>query len=74
MIARAGLGTCISLEACTLLKGSYNKSASSFAVVSKSDVPFGSSAPVGPPPPGTHHIGQTNIQNGPSTAGQQPHR
>ncbi|XP_064005940.1 protein transport protein Sec24D isoform X1 [Pogoniulus pusillus] len=43
-------------------------------VVSKSDVPFGSSAPVGPPPPGTHQIGQTNTQNGPSTAGQQPHR
>ncbi|XP_064005948.1 protein transport protein Sec24D isoform X2 [Pogoniulus pusillus] len=42
-------------------------------VVSKSDVPFGSSAPVGPPPPGTHQIGQTNTQNGPSTAGQQPH-
>ncbi|NXX51192.1 SC24D protein, partial [Tricholaema leucomelas] len=43
-------------------------------VASKSDVLFGSSAPVGPPPPGTHQIGQSNIQNGPSTAGQQPHR
>ncbi|NXP70010.1 SC24D protein, partial [Ramphastos sulfuratus] len=43
-------------------------------VVSKSAVPFGSSAPVGPLPPGTHQISQTNIQNGPSTAGQQPHR
>ncbi|NXG42172.1 SC24D protein, partial [Psilopogon haemacephalus] len=43
-------------------------------VVSKSAVPFGSSASVGPPPPGTHQISQTNLQNGPSTAGQQPHR
>ncbi|XP_068010030.1 protein transport protein Sec24D isoform X1 [Melanerpes formicivorus] len=40
----------------------------------KSTVPFGSSAPVGPPPPSTHQISQTNIQNGPSMPGQQPHR
>ncbi|XP_054028522.1 protein transport protein Sec24D [Dryobates pubescens] len=40
----------------------------------KSTVPFGSSAPVGPPPPSTHQISQTNIQNGPSVPGQQPHR
>ncbi|KAM6269591.1 protein transport protein Sec24D [Porphyrio hochstetteri] len=42
--------------------------------VSKSTVPFGSSAPVGPPPPGTHQLSQTNFQNGPGTPGQQPHR
>ncbi|KFO81579.1 Protein transport protein Sec24D [Cuculus canorus] len=42
--------------------------------VSKSTVPFGSSAPVGPPPPGTHQFSQTSFQNGPSTSRQQPHR
>ncbi|NWH80934.1 SC24D protein, partial [Piaya cayana] len=42
--------------------------------VSKSTVPFGSSAPVGPLQPGTHQFSQTNFQNGPSTSGQQPHR
>ncbi|NWQ64072.1 SC24D protein, partial [Neopipo cinnamomea] len=42
--------------------------------VSKSAVPFGSSAPVGPPPPGGHQFSQTSFQNGPGTPGQQPHR
>ncbi|PKU42510.1 protein transport protein sec24d [Limosa lapponica baueri] len=42
--------------------------------VSKSPVPFGTSAPVGPPPPGTHQFSQNNFQNGPSAPGQQPHR
>ncbi|NXD71206.1 SC24D protein, partial [Eolophus roseicapillus] len=42
--------------------------------VPKSTVPFGSSASVGPPPPGTHQFSQTSFQNGPSTRGQQPHR
>ncbi|NXP16314.1 SC24D protein, partial [Scytalopus superciliaris] len=42
--------------------------------VSKPTVPFGSSAPVGPPPPGAHQFSQANFQNGPGTPGQQPHR
>ncbi|KFP67013.1 Protein transport protein Sec24D [Cariama cristata] len=58
--------------------GHYGDSNSSCSApqpgVSKSTVPFGSSAPVGPPPPGTHQFSQTNFQNGPSTPGQQPHR
>ncbi|XP_035745533.1 protein transport protein Sec24D [Egretta garzetta] len=58
--------------------GHYGDPNSSYSVpqpgVSKSTVPFGSSAPVGPPPPGTHQFSQTNFQNGPSTPGQQPHR
>ncbi|CAM4549404.1 unnamed protein product [Caretta caretta] len=40
----------------------------------KSTVPFGSSAPVGSPPPGTHQYSQTNLQNGPHSTGHQPHR
>ncbi|XP_074806899.1 protein transport protein Sec24D isoform X2 [Natator depressus] len=40
----------------------------------KSTVPFGSSAPVGSPPPGTHQYSQTNLQNGPRSTGHQPHR
>ncbi|NXD84198.1 SC24D protein, partial [Halcyon senegalensis] len=56
----------------------YGDPNSSYSVpqpgMSKSTVPFGSSAPVGPPPPGTHQFSQTNFQNGPSTPGQQPHR
>ncbi|XP_005290354.2 protein transport protein Sec24D isoform X2 [Chrysemys picta bellii] len=40
----------------------------------KSNVPFGSSAPVGSPPPGTHQYSQTNLQNGPRSTGHQPHR
>ncbi|XP_006112671.2 protein transport protein Sec24D [Pelodiscus sinensis] len=40
----------------------------------KGTVPFGSSAPVGSPPPGTHHHSQTNLQNGPRSSGHQPHR
>ncbi|XP_054248144.1 protein transport protein Sec24D isoform X2 [Indicator indicator] len=58
--------------------GHYGDPSSSYSApqpgVSKSTVPFGSSAPVEPPPPSTHQISQTNIQNGPSTPGQQPHR
>ncbi|NXF92725.1 SC24D protein, partial [Eubucco bourcierii] len=54
--------------------GDPNSYSAAPPVMSKSTVPFGSSAPVGPLPPGTHQISQTNIQNGPSTAGQQPHR
>ncbi|KAF1466984.1 Protein transport protein Sec24D, partial [Megadyptes antipodes antipodes] len=58
--------------------GHYGDPNSSYSApqpgVSKSTVPFGSSAPVGPPPPGTHQFSQTNFQNGPSTPGQQPHR
>ncbi|NXW17307.1 SC24D protein, partial [Circaetus pectoralis] len=58
--------------------GHYGDPNSSYSApqpgVSKSSVPFGSSAPVGPPPPGTHHFSQTNFQNGPGTPGQQPHR
>ncbi|XP_005144195.1 protein transport protein Sec24D isoform X2 [Melopsittacus undulatus] len=42
--------------------------------VPKSTVPFGSSASVGSPPPGTHQFSQTSFQNGPSTPGQQLHR
>ncbi|XP_062483577.1 protein transport protein Sec24D isoform X2 [Pezoporus occidentalis] len=42
--------------------------------VPKSTVPFGSSASIGPPPPGIHQFSQINSQNGPSTPGQQPHR
>ncbi|KAM9030407.1 protein transport protein Sec24D isoform 1-T2 [Ara ararauna] len=42
--------------------------------VPKSTVPFGSSASVGPPRPGTQQFSQTSSQNGPSTSGQQPHR
>ncbi|NXN37548.1 SC24D protein, partial [Rhinoptilus africanus] len=42
--------------------------------VSKSTVPFGTSAPAGPPPPATHQFSQTSFQNGPSTPGQQTHR
>ncbi|XP_019389592.1 PREDICTED: protein transport protein Sec24D isoform X1 [Crocodylus porosus] len=40
----------------------------------KSTVPFGSSAPVGSPPPGIHLYNQTNLQNGPGTPGHQQHR
>ncbi|KAF1577427.1 Protein transport protein Sec24D, partial [Eudyptes moseleyi] len=58
--------------------GHYGDPNSSYSApqpgVSKSTVPFGSSAPVGPLPPGTHQFSQTNFQNGPSTPGQQPHR
>ncbi|KFP52396.1 Protein transport protein Sec24D, partial [Cathartes aura] len=58
--------------------GHYGDPNSSYSApqpgVSKSTVPFGSLAPVGPPPPGTHQFSQTNFQNGPSTPGQQPHR
>ncbi|XP_071609610.1 protein transport protein Sec24D isoform X2 [Heliangelus exortis] len=42
--------------------------------VLKSNVPFGSSVPAGPLPPGTHQFSQTNFQNGASTPGQQIHR
>ncbi|XP_039239441.1 protein transport protein Sec24D, partial [Pipra filicauda] len=58
--------------------GHYGDPNSSYSApqpgVSKSTVPFGSSAPVGPPPPGAHQFSQTNFQNGPGTPGQQPHR
>ncbi|KFV98091.1 PREDICTED: protein transport protein Sec24D [Eurypyga helias] len=58
--------------------GHYGDPNSSYSApqpgMSKSTVPFGSSAPVGPPPPGTHQFSQTSFQNGPSTPGQQPHR
>uniref|UniRef100_A0A8D0CFA7 SEC24 homolog D, COPII coat complex component n=1 Tax=Salvator merianae TaxID=96440 RepID=A0A8D0CFA7_SALMN len=36
----------------------------------KTNVPFGSAAPVGPPPSSTHQFNQTSIHNGPSTAAQ----
>uniref|UniRef100_A0A803YH84 SEC24 homolog D, COPII coat complex component n=1 Tax=Meleagris gallopavo TaxID=9103 RepID=A0A803YH84_MELGA len=42
--------------------------------MSKSTVTLGSSAPLGPLPPGTHQVSQNNFQSGPSAAGQQPHR
>uniref|UniRef100_A0A8B9P9W2 SEC24 homolog D, COPII coat complex component n=1 Tax=Apteryx owenii TaxID=8824 RepID=A0A8B9P9W2_APTOW len=62
----------------SLLYGHYGDPNSSYSApqtgMSKSTVPFGSSAPVGPPPPGAHQFSQTNLQNGPSTPGQQPHR
>ncbi|KAM6075917.1 protein transport protein Sec24D [Chlamydotis macqueenii] len=58
--------------------GHYGDPNSSYSApqpgVSKSTVPFGSSPPVGPPPPGTHQFSQTNFQNGPSTPEQQTHR
>ncbi|KAJ7397440.1 SEC24 D, COPII coat complex component [Pitangus sulphuratus] len=58
--------------------GHYGDPNSSYSApqpgVSKSTVPFGSSAPVGPPPAGAHQFSQTNFQNGPGTPGQQPHR
>ncbi|NXI48860.1 SC24D protein, partial [Chloroceryle aenea] len=58
--------------------GHYGDPNSSYSApqpgMSKSTVPFGSSAPVGPPPPGTHQFSQTNFQNGPGTPGQQLHR
>ncbi|KFV13278.1 PREDICTED: protein transport protein Sec24D [Pterocles gutturalis] len=58
--------------------GHYGDPNSSYSApqpgMSKSTVPLGSSAPVGPPPPGTHQFSQTNFQNGPSTPGQQTHR
>ncbi|NWU63887.1 SC24D protein, partial [Pterocles burchelli] len=62
----------------SLRYGHYGDPNSSYSApqpgMSKSTVPLGSSAPVGPPPPGTHQFSQTNFQNGPSTPGQQPHR
>ncbi|NXY12993.1 SC24D protein, partial [Atrichornis clamosus] len=58
--------------------GHYGDPNSSYSApqqgMSKSTVPFGSSAPVGPPPPGTHQFSQTSFKNGSSTPGQQPHR
>ncbi|NXN12792.1 SC24D protein, partial [Indicator maculatus] len=59
--------------------GHYGDPSSSYSApqsgASKSTVPFGSSAPAEPPlPPSTHQMSQTNIQNGPSIPGQQPHR
>ncbi|NXI37095.1 SC24D protein, partial [Galbula dea] len=58
--------------------GHYGDPNSSYSAsqpgISKSTMPYGSSAPVGHLPPGTHQFSQTNIQNGPSTPGQQPHR
>ncbi|KAM6362410.1 LOW QUALITY PROTEIN: protein transport protein Sec24D [Alca torda] len=58
--------------------GHYGDPNSSYSApqpgVSKSTVPFGTSAPVGPPPPGTHQFSQTSFQNGPGTPGQQTHR
>ncbi|XP_066488041.1 protein transport protein Sec24D isoform X2 [Tiliqua scincoides] len=40
----------------------------------KTNVPFGSPAPVGSPPPSTHQFNQTSFQNGPSSTAQQLHR
>ncbi|XP_062991447.1 protein transport protein Sec24D [Elgaria multicarinata webbii] len=40
----------------------------------KTNVPFGSAAPIGSPPQNTHQFNQLSHQNGPSTAAQQPHR
>ncbi|XP_035180683.1 protein transport protein Sec24D-like isoform X3 [Oxyura jamaicensis] len=54
--------------------GFLHKSTSCLAGMSKSTVLLGSSAPVGPLPPGTHQLSQTNFQNGPSAAGQPTHR
>ncbi|XP_008938546.1 PREDICTED: protein transport protein Sec24D-like, partial [Merops nubicus] len=58
--------------------GHYGDPSSSYAApqpgVSKSTVPFGSSAPVGPQPPAAHQLSQSSFQNGPSTPGQQLHR
>ncbi|XP_047922245.2 protein transport protein Sec24D [Anser cygnoides] len=58
--------------------GHYGDPNSSYAApqpgMLKSTVPLGSSAPVGPPPPGTHQLSQTNFQNGPSAVGQPTHR
>ncbi|KAK2546005.1 Sec24d [Columba livia] len=58
--------------------GHYGDPNSSYSApqpgIPKSTAPLGSSAPVGPPPPGTHQFNQTNFHNGPSVPGQQPHR
>ncbi|KAF2987703.1 hypothetical protein EK904_004854, partial [Melospiza melodia maxima] len=58
--------------------GHYGDPNSSYSApppgVSKSTVPFGSPAPVGPPPPGAQQFSQTSFQNGSGTPGQQPHR
>uniref|UniRef100_A0A663MK99 SEC24 homolog D, COPII coat complex component n=1 Tax=Athene cunicularia TaxID=194338 RepID=A0A663MK99_ATHCN len=79
--AQPGIGGCsagFGPPNSSLHYGHYGDPNSSYSApqpgVSKSTVPFGSSAPVGPPPPGTHQFSQTNFQNGPSTPGQQPHR
>ncbi|XP_061441251.1 protein transport protein Sec24D isoform X2 [Rhineura floridana] len=40
----------------------------------KTNVPFGSAAAIGSPPPSTHQFNQTSLQNGPSTTAQQPQR
>uniref|UniRef100_A0A8C0GEU1 Uncharacterized protein n=1 Tax=Chelonoidis abingdonii TaxID=106734 RepID=A0A8C0GEU1_CHEAB len=60
------------------LYGHYGDSTRSYSApqsgMLKSTVPFGSSAPAGSPPPGTHQYSQTNLQNGPHSTGHQPHR
>nr|XP_021410654.1 protein transport protein Sec24D isoform X1 [Lonchura striata domestica] len=58
--------------------GHYGDPNSSYSApqpgVSKSAVPFGSPAPVGPPPPGAQQFSQASFQNGSGTPGPQPHR
>ncbi|XP_033369745.1 protein transport protein Sec24D isoform X1 [Parus major] len=58
--------------------GHYGDPNSSYSApqpgVSKSAVPFGSPAPVGPPPPGAQHFSPNSFQNGSGTPGQQPQR
>lgn len=60
------------------LYGHYGDSTLSYSApqsgMLKSTVPFGSSAPLGSPPPGAHQYSQTNLQNGPYSTGHQPHR
>lgn len=60
------------------LYGHYGESSPSSSAppsaMLKTNVPFGSAAPIGPPPHNTHQFNQMNLQNGPSTATQQSHR
>ncbi|NWX84605.1 SC24D protein, partial [Nothoprocta pentlandii] len=60
------------------LYGHYGDPNSSYSApqagMSKSTVPFGSPAPVGPAPPTAHQFSQTSLQNRPSAPGQLPQR
>ncbi|XP_060635002.2 protein transport protein Sec24D [Anolis sagrei] len=60
------------------LYGHYGESNPSSSVpqsaMLKTNVPFGSAAPIGPPPQSTHQFNQMNLQNGPSSTAQQLHR
>ncbi|RMC13549.1 hypothetical protein DUI87_08625 [Hirundo rustica rustica] len=58
----------------TSVEGENRKSCRIGQGVSKSTVPFGSPAPVGPPPAGAQQFSQNSFQNGSGTPGQQPHR